>query len=362
LSPEKPNRKHFPSAIWTTRRVLQVNPTIQSNRQDAPGTAISVYSYNAGGLQEHHYQQVEDVFPYLETPDTAWINLDGLRRKDVETVCEHFSIHPLIAEDILSSGQRPKFDDIGGVLYCLLNMLYFNEEGRFLETEQISIVLGKNFVISFQEDAGRDVFDPLRERLRAAGSRVRQEKADFLFYSLIDLVVDNFFVVMEKLADEIGNIEESVIRDANTRVLSMISLMRKEMIILKRNITPARELVNGILRSESPLIQEKTEKYFKDIYDHVVQATDLADNYRDMTINLQDLYLNNLNLKMNNVMKVMAIVTCLLAPATVIGGIFGMNFSSIPWIHNQFGFYIAVGFMLLIPVWMLYVFRKKGWF
>ncbi len=355
-------KKIYPSAKWSTKKVLQVNPTINTARIDAPDIGICVYDYDNNTLKELHYKNIEQTFPFIETSNTTWINVDGLRRKDIDNICAHFNIHPLIAEDILSIGQRPKFDELGGILFCLLNMLYFNDDGHFVETEQISVVLGKNFVISFQEDASKDVFNPLRDKLKVSGSKVRQAGADFLFYSLIDLIVDNFFIVMEKLGDEIEIIEENIIHDANTKTLAQINLVRKEMIILKRNVTPVRELVNGILRSESPLIDEKTEKYFKDIYDHVVQANDLAENYRDMTINLQDLYLNNLNLKMNNVMKVMAVVTCLLAPATVIGGIFGMNFTSIPWIHNQFGFYIAVGIMLLIPVWMLYIFRKKGWF
>ena len=139
-------------------------------------------------------------------------------------------------------------------------------------------------------------------------------------------------------------------------------MLRKEMIVLKRNISPVRELINGILRSESNLVEEMTEKYFKDVYDHIVQANELAENYRDMMINLQDLYLSNVNLKMNEVMKVMAVVTCLLAPATVIGGIFGMNFEKIPWLHNKYGFFIAVGLMLIIPIWMISMFKRKGWF
>ncbi len=277
-------------------------------------------------------------------------------------MCIHFNIHPLIAEDILSIGQRPKVDEINGVVYCLLSMLYFNKEEKYVEAEQISIILGKNFVLSFQEDASRDVFNPLRDKLRIAGSKIRQNGADFLFYSLIDMIVDNYFIVMEKLGEEIEALEEDIIRRADTRSLAQINTIRKEMIVLKRNIAPVRDLVNGILRSESELIEAKTENYFKDVYDHIVQANDLAENYRDMMINLQDLYLSKVNLKMNEVMKVMAVVTCLLAPATVIGGIFGMNFNKIPWIHNYYGFFIAVGLMLLIPVWMIIIFSKRGWF
>lgn len=179
---------------------------------------------------------------------------------------------------------------------------------------------------------------------------------------MIDLVVDHYFIVMEKLGNKIENVEELIVLYPNTRSLAKINNLRKEMILLKRNVAPVRELVSGILRSESDLIENRTEKYFKDVYDHIVQATDLSDNYRDMMMNLHDLYINNVNLKMNEVMKVMAVVTCLLAPATVIGGIFGMNFERIPLLHNKWGFYISVALMLLVPVMMVRMFRKRGWF
>ena len=290
------------------------------------------------------------------------MNVDGLKKTDVEEICNKHGVHYLIAEDILSMGHRPKMDEIDGLLFCLLNMLYFNEKDSTVEIEQISIVLGKNFVISFQEDETRDVFTPLREKLKITGSKVRNNNADFLFYSLLDLIVDNYYVVMEKLGDKIEILEEDIVRNSNKRTLARINMLRKEMIILKRSVAPVRELVNGILRSESELIEERTEKYFKDVYDHIVQANDLAENYRDMMMNLHDLYLSNVNIKMNEVMKVMAIVTCLLAPATVIGGIFGMNFESIPLLHNKWGFFISVALMLVIPIVMLRMFKKQGWF
>jgi len=169
-------------------------------------------------------------------------------------------------------------------------------------------------------------------------------------------------VVMEKLGERIEFLEEEVVRSSNTKSLAKINQLRKEMIVLKRNIAPVRDLVNGIIRSESELLDDRTTKYFKDVYDHIVQAYDLSENYRDMMISMQDLYINNVNLRMNEVMKVMAIVTCLLAPATVIGGIFGMNFDTIPYLHNQYGFWIAVAVMLIIPVWMISAFKKRGWF
>ncbi|MEO6844935.1 MAG: magnesium/cobalt transporter CorA [Ginsengibacter sp.] len=351
-----------PFEILATKRVLQVNPTIAPSRKEPAKTLISVYDYNNAEVKLEHLENVEDSYKYLSSSNISWINFDGLKKEDIDTICNHFGIHPLIAEDIFSSGQRPKMDELNNLLYCLLNMLYFNVENLSVESEQISIVLGYNFVISFQEDASRDVFNPLREKIKAAGSKLRQSNADYLFYSLIDMIVDSYFVIMEQLGEKIEDLEEDITNRPDTQTLAKINMLRKEMIFLKRNISPVREMINGILRSDCELIEDKTEKYFKDIYDHIIQANELAENYRDMMINLQDLYLSNVNLKMNEVMKVMAVVTCLLAPATVIGGIFGMNFNRIPWLHNPYGFFIAVGLMFLIPLWMIWIFKKRGWF
>jgi magnesium transporter len=363
----KQGKKYFsyllnPLELLRTKKVLQVNPTVAAPRHEPEEIKIFVYDYDAAGSTVSEMNTVPDCYAYKDSNKTTWINVDGLRKTDVESICTHYGIHYLITEDILSIGQRPKMDEIDGLLFCVLNMLYFNENDSSVEIEQISIVLGKNFVISFQEDAARDVFNPLRERLKIGGSKVRQNKADFLFYSLIDLIVDNYYVVMEKLGERIESLEEDIVRNANTRSLAKINRLRKEMIILKRSVAPVREMVNGILRSESELIEEKTERYFKDVYDHIIQANDLAENYRDMMMNLNDLYLSNVNLKMNEVMKVMAVVTCLLAPATVIGGIFGMNFENIKWLHTNTTFIIAAFAMVGIPLIMIRIFRKRGWF
>ena len=349
--------------VQRTKEILSVNPTAAIHREDAPHVQMTVFQYSTQEVKEFKFEGVGECERFADTNKYIyWINIDGLRKKDVELVCEKFGIHYLIMEDILSIDQRPKMDEIENVLYCLLNMLYFNTNNSTVEQEQISIVLGKNFVISFQEDPQRDVFNSLREKLRITASRVRQRPADYLCYSMLDLIVDNYFSVMEKLGEKIEFLEEEVIRNSNKRNLARINQLRKELIVLKRNMVPVRDLVNGFLRSESELLEDRTTKYFKDVYDHIVQANDLSENYRDMMINLQDLYLNNVNLKLNEVMKVMAIVTCLLAPAAVIGGIFGMNFDRIPYLHNEYGFYIAVGIMLLIPLWMIMVFKRRGWF
>jgi magnesium transporter len=345
-----------------TKEILSVNPTIVPTREEATEVVISVFDYDATTINEYKPGSVEECFSLKESNRITWINIDGLRKNDVEAICNHFLIHPLVIEDILSMSQRPKMDEVEDIMLCLLNMLYYNEEKRTVETEQISIVLGKNYVISFQEDASRDVFNPIRNRLRINNSKIRQRSADYLCYSMLDMIVDNYFLVMEKLGEQIEFVEEEIIRRSNTRSLGKINILRKELIVLKRNLAPVRDLLNGIIRSESELLEDRHTKYYKDVYDHIVQAYDLSENYRDIMVSMQDLYINNVNLKMNEVMKVMAIVTCLLAPATVIGGIFGMNFDVIPYIHNKWGFFIAVGFMLVVPIWMLFIFRKRGWF
>lgn len=355
----------IPSSLFGTQRtkkIVNVNPTVETQRQDAKRTVITIFDYDEKGLTEDKLEKVEDSFGFKSNERITWINIDGIVKSDVEKIAAHFGIHPLITEDILSIGQRAKMDEVEGIFYCLLNMLYFNGQQSCVETEQVSIVLGKNFVITFQEDPDRDVFNPIRDKLRIHNSKLRQRGADYLCYTMLDIIVDSYFLVMEGLGDRIEEVEEEVIRNTNTHALARITQLRKELIILKRNIAPVRDLVGNIIRSESELLEERTTKYFKDVYDHILQAFDLSENYRDVMVSMQDLYINNVNLRLNEAMKVMAIVTCLLAPATVIGGIFGMNFDIIPLLHSRWGFGIAVGVMLLIPVWMLVLFKRRGWF
>ncbi|HUR66176.1 MAG TPA: magnesium/cobalt transporter CorA [Chitinophagaceae bacterium] len=366
LRPDKYLKYLYLPNLFSTRRtkeILSVNPTIIPHREEAKEVLVSVFDYDADTLEEKKMSSVSQCFLYKTSGHTTWINIDGLRKADVESICSSFDVHPLVIEDILSINQRPKLDEADNSIFCLLNMLYYNSEKDAVEQEQISIILAKDVVISFQEDARRDVFNSLREKLRMPGSKIRQRGADLLCYSLLDMIVDHYFIVMEKLGERIEQVEEEVARGNNPRALANITRLRKELIVLKRNFSPVREVVNGFLRSESELLEDRHSKYYKDVYDHIVQAIDLVENYRDIMVSIQDLHINNVNLKMNEVMKVMAIVTCLLAPATVIGGIFGMNFdANVNFFHQEWGFYTAVALMLLVPIGMLIGFRKRGWF
>ncbi|MCW3079991.1 magnesium/cobalt transporter CorA [Segetibacter sp.] len=364
MRPEK-YLKYLIEPIFNTRRTKEIfnyNPATEPVREEATHTKIFVYNYDPASISAKELKDMSEVFIYRDSDKVSWINMDGIVKANVEAVCQHFEVHPLLIEDILSIGQRPKMDDIEGVMFCQLNMLYFNNEHCSVEQEQISIALGKNFVLTFQEDEHRDVFNNIREKLKVPSSRLRQRGADYLCYSLVDMIVDHYFEVIEKLGEKIEALEEEIIRINNKRSLAKLNALRKEMIVLKKNVGPVRELVNGFIKSESDLLDDKVNKYYKDAYDHIVQANEVAENYREILASLQDLYINQVNLRMNEVMKVMAIVTCLLAPATVIGGIFGMNFDVIPYAHQAWGFYITVAVMLVVPLIMLRVFKKRGWF
>ncbi|MBO9660753.1 MAG: magnesium and cobalt transport protein CorA, partial [Chitinophagaceae bacterium] len=213
LNPEKYLRYLYLPALFGTERtkeILSVNPTIIPQRAEAQEVVVCVYNYDAEHIEEKRLSCVQDAFKYKDSERITWINVDGLRKADVEAMSNQFGIHPLLIEDILSINQRPKMDEVEGVLFCLLNMLYYNDEKQTVEQEQISIVLGKNFVLSFQEDANRDVFNPLRDRLKMANSKARQRTADYLCYTMLDLIVDNYYIVMEKLGERIESLEEEV--------------------------------------------------------------------------------------------------------------------------------------------------------
>ncbi|MES1197660.1 MAG: CorA family divalent cation transporter, partial [Chitinophagaceae bacterium] len=258
LRPEKYLKYLYLPNLFPTRRtkeILSVNPTIVPHREEAKDVLIQVFDYDAAGVEEINLPSINECFKYKTSGRITWINIDGLRKADVESVCNHYGIHALIVEDILSMNQRPKIDEADESIFCLLNMLYYNSENKSVEHEQISIVMGKEYVISFQEDPKRDVFNPLRERLRINSSKIRQRQSDYLCYTMLDLIVDNYFSVMEKLGEDMEEVEEEVLRGNNPRSLAKINQLRKELIILKRNFSPVRELVNGFLRSDNELLE-----------------------------------------------------------------------------------------------------------
>lgn len=341
------------------------NPTkINEHRaQKEIEPVYSVFDFDAKGYEEKKNIAFDDCTQYIDNGKITWINVDGIKKREVEKLCEHYGIHHLLVEDIISAGQRAKMDDTENVIFCLLPMLYYNVNTGQVESEQVSIILGKDFVISFQEDPLRDVFDPVRERIRTSTSRLRKGTADYLCYSLIDIIVDSYFGIIEKINERIERLEDTLLlQQKEQAALGKLSILRREVMVMRRSIFPVKDLVHAFIRSDSDLLEEEHEKYYKDVLDHITQANEYVENHRDMMMNLQDLSMSQINLRTNEVMKVFTLLATLMAPATVIGGIFGMNFDVIPLSHQQDGFYITVGLMLVIPLVMLIYFKRKGWF
>jgi magnesium transporter len=329
---------------------------------DTP-TSYSSFNYNSERLSHVSTASLQECTLGVQEDEVTWINIDGLHKNEVEKICHHFGIHPLLVEDILSVGQRAKADDMERHMFALMPMLSYNNDTGVVQAEQLSMVLGHNLLLSFQPDPQQDPFNTIRDRLKNESAPIRQKAAaDYLAYSLMDAVVDDYFSVLEKLSDRLEKLEDEVVTRPNNSILLKITLLRHEIMVVKRAITPVRELVTSFWRSDNPLINVANRKYFKDVYDHIVLAIEYTENYREMAINVQDLYMNQVNTRMNEVMKILTVVTTLLAPATVVGGIFGMNFDKIPYAHHEHGFAIAVGVMVSLSALMLLFFRKKGWF
>jgi len=345
------------------QRIMNYNPvTGPTSRPPGRCEKVTIFDYTPLHVMESSGEDHRMIFKYIDTPETTWINVDGINKETVHEICTKLGIHFLLEEDIMSIGQRAKMDEIGPHLFALLPMAYYNPEAAAIAYEQVSIVMGKNYVISFQEEATRDVFDHVREKLRIDNSRLRNAGADYLYYSLLDVIVDSYFLILDKLGDRIELMEDLVQHQPNTRTLARINYLRRELLLFKRAISPVRELINGFMKSESPLLDERTMKYFKDVYDHIVQANDLAENYREALLNVQEQYHTQINLKMNEIMKVLAVVTTLMAPLTLVAGIYGMNFEYMPELHTRDGYYVVLGAMVLMLVGMIIFFRKRGWF
>jgi magnesium transporter len=347
------NRK--PTMVYNPAREME-------GRMEVKEALYTVIDYSTDQFEERQLDHVEDAFAYQDNGHNTWLNIDGIIKADVVKLTEKYGVHMLVIEDILSIGQRAKMDEINDVVFCLLPMLYYNHHSHQVETEQVSIVLGKDFLLSFQEDPERDVFDPIRVKLRSGHEKLRQSNTEYLCYTLLDIIVDSYFGVIQCLSDRIETLEDRLLEQKERNALPKISVLRREVLLLQRSISPVRELIGGFMRSDNELLKERNEKYYKDIHDHIVQAVEYADNHREMLVNLQDLNMSQINMRMNEVMKMFTMVATLLAPATVIGGIFGMNFDVIPLTHQQSGFYLAVFSMLFIPLLMLVWFKRKGWF
>ncbi|HUU39398.1 MAG TPA: magnesium/cobalt transporter CorA [Desulfatiglandales bacterium] len=322
---------------------------------------ITVIDYNEERLQEKEAATVEECFPFKDEPTVTWINIDGIHQADIiEKIGMHFGIHHLILEDIMNTGQRPKMEDLEDYIFIVAKMIYYDEKGNDIKAEQVSLLIGLNFVISFQEEEG-DVFNPVRERIRKSKGRIRKMKADYLAYSLIDTIVDHYFVVLEKLGEKIEDMEEELINNPIPETLKTIHTLKRELIFLRKSVWPLREVISVLERGESSLIRESTGIYLKDVYDHTIQVVDTVETFRDMVSGMLDIYLSSISNKMNEVMKVLTIIATIFIPLTFVAGLYGMNFKYIPELEWHWGYFVVLFLMASISFGMLLYFRNKKW-
>ncbi len=328
---------------------------------------ITVIDYDKDHCQVQKISDIEEVFPFRDSPTVTWINIDGIHDVTIiERLGTYFNIHPLVLEDILHTTQRPKIEEFQDHIYVVLRMFYHEDKTEEQDdepeiiSEQVSLILGRNFVISFQE-AGGNTFDPVRMRLKGSKGRIREMRADYLAYSLIDSIVDNYFVVLEKLGERLELLEDELLDHPTPDTLEELHVLRNEMIFLRKSAWPLREVSNNLLRAESDLITRSTQIYIKDIYDHTIQVIDTIETYRDMLSGMLDIYLSSISNRMNEVMKVLTIIATIFIPLTFLAGVYGMNFQYMPELSWKWGYPGLWLIMLSIGVFMFFYFRKKKW-
>lgn len=322
---------------------------------------FSIIDYDPEHVTEIPRATLEECKVYLDTPATTWIDICGIHdSKVVEEIGKHFNLHSLMLEDIVSGGQRSKLDDYKDNIYIVMRLLKYDEVKDEIEDEQMSLILGSNFVISFSETK-KDVYEPVKERIRNKNSRITHRGADYLCYSLIDCIVDHYFLILEKVDDQLEKLEVELVQDPKPKTLQRIQQCKREIALLRKNVWPTRGVINLFRRLETPLIQETTKIYMQDVYDHTIQAIDTIESFRDLSSGLLDIYISNINLRMNEVMKVLTIMATIFVPLTFIASIYGMNFDYIPELHSKWGYPFALSLMLLVTISMLYYFRRKEW-
>ena len=362
-----PKKKTKPTKKISDKAGLPPGTLVYIGEKKVENVRITYLDYGEENFEEKQVATIEECLKFKDTPTATWINIDGLHNVEIiEKLGRRFELHPLVLEDILHTGQRPKLEDFEKYIFIVLIMLSYNGDNQTIETEQVSIVLGSNFVISFQERIG-DVFEQIRDRIRNAKGRIRKMGPDYLAYALLDAIVDSYFSILEKMGEKIETLEEELVAEATEKTLQEIHRLKRELIILRRSVWPLREVISGLQRTESALIKESTSLYLRDIYDHTIQIIDTIESFRDMVSGMVDLYLSSISNKMNSVMKVLTIIATIFIPLTFIAGIYGMNFNAekspfnMPELDWYWGYPVALLAMVVVAVIMLIFFRKKKW-
>jgi magnesium transporter len=323
---------------------------------------IVVFDYGVDHVTEKELATAEECRAYRQGATASWINVYGLGQVELlEQLGQIFELHPLVLEDILNTDQRPKMEDYGDYIYIVLKTLAYSEARKEVVSEQVSVILGDRYLISFHESAQGDFFGPVRDRLRNAKGRIRKVGVDYLAYALADTVVDHFFVMLEQLGGYVDSLEEELVLNPQPKTMRDIHKLKRDMIYIRKSVWPVREVVTGLERAESPLIQASTLVYLRDVYDHTIHAIDTVETLRDMLSGMVDIYLSSITNKLNEVMKVLTVITTVFIPPGLVAGIYGMNFHRMPELEWEWGYGFALVLMAALSGAMYLWFRRRRW-
>jgi len=317
-------------------------------------------AYNRDSHKDAVSISMESALAPRESGTITWIDVEGLTDINIiDKIGEAYGLHSLVREDILNTTKRPKFEDYENYIYIVLRMIYQNHKDQQI-SEQLSLILGPDWVLTFQEVPG-DIFTPVRERIKQGKGKIRFSGADYLAYALVDAVVDNYFSVIERLGERLEALEDSVVQAPDAGTLKAIHTAKRDMLFMRRAVWPMREVIGGLLRDDSELVQAGTRIYLRDVYDHAVEVIEVVEMYRDMVSSLLEVYLSSINNRMNAVIKVLTIIATIFMPLTFIVGLYGMNFKHMPELDWQYGYPLCLALMAAVTVGMIVFFRRKEW-
>jgi magnesium transporter len=342
--------------------------SVHVGSQLVESTSITIIDYDEQNCTRFTPASLEECFAYRKTTATTWLNVDGLHETEIiNRLGTEFGLHPLTIEDILNTAQRPKIDVYDDYVYLVVRMHSYDAGQREIMTEQVSIILGAAFVLTFQEKPG-DIFDAVRDRIRTGRGKIRKMGPDYLAYSLLDSVVDSYFAVLERVGEEFELLEENLMAEPAAGILQRIHFLKREMILMRKAIWPLREVLSVLQREDIALISGAIQVYLRDLYDHTIQVIDTVETFRDMLSGMVEIYLSSVSNRLNEVMKVLTIFAGIFIPLTLIAGIYGMNFNparsplNMPELNWYFGYPFALGLMAAVGLLLTAIFKKKGWF
>jgi magnesium transporter len=323
--------------------------------------SIRVIDYGPDACAVRTTTDVEETFRLRDSETVSWIDVEGLHDTELlNRFGTHFGLHPLVLEDVLNTHQRPKIEEYEDYLYLVVRMLAPGINNTEMHSEQVSIILARRFVITFQEIPG-DVFDPLRKRIDLGKGRVRRLGTDYLVYALIDSIVDNYFLVLEKIAERIEQVEESITEKPEPEILARVHQLRRELVYMRRNVWPLRDVVIALERSETEMVGEDARVYIRDLHDHVVQVIESMENFRDVLASLQDLYVSSISQRTNEVIRVLTVISTIFVPLTFLAGVYGMNFDVLPELHWRWGYFAFWGVSVAVVVILIGFLRSRRW-